>query len=112
MIFRSARLTAQELRRATGWELRSEGLCRADRCVPFAAGSTASIDLSEVARALRMPIVEEPRAGAWALGPEVGGAAVETAALPEIELPDLEGRPFRLASLRGTKVLLVGWASW
>jgi len=112
VIFRSSRLTAGELRRATGWELTTEGLCRADRCVPFAATSTESIELAEVARALGMPLVEEPRAGLWALGPEAGGKTLETATLPEIELPDLDGRPFRLSSLRGTNVLLIAWASW
>lgn len=112
MIFRSSRVTAAELERATGWELKPEGLCRDERCVPFAVGSVGAIELSAVSRALGMPLVAEPRAGLWALGPEAGGKALATAALPDIELPDLEGRPFRLSSLRGQKVLLVAWASW
>jgi len=112
VIFRSSRVTAAELERATGWQLKPEGLCRDDRCVPFAVASPDAMELSEVARALGMPLVAEPRAGLWALGPEAGGRALATATLPEIELPDLEGRVFRLSSLRGTKVLLVAWASW
>jgi peroxiredoxin len=35
-----------------------------------------------------------------------------TAVAPELELPDADGNPFRLSSLRGQKVLLVAWASW
>jgi hypothetical protein len=27
-------------------------------------------------------------------------------------LPDIDGQPFSLESLRGQKVLLVAWASW
>jgi hypothetical protein len=112
VIFRTARVSAAELERVTGWELKPEGLCRGERCVPFAGGSTDAIDLADVARALGMPLVEERRAGLWALGPEAGGKALASAALPDIELPDLDGRPFRFASLRGRKALIVAWASW
>ena len=35
-----------------------------------------------------------------------------TAVAPDLELPDFDGNPFRLSSLRGQKVLLVAWASW
>jgi hypothetical protein len=112
VIFRSARVPAAELARVTGWELKPEGLCRADRCVPVTGASPDAIDLSDVARALGMPLVEEPRAGLWALGPEAGGKALATATFPDIELPDVDGRPFRFSSLRGRKTLLVAWASW
>ena len=101
-----------ELERATGWELKPEGLCQGERCVPFAIASPDAIDLVDVARTLGMPLVEDRRFGLWALGPEASGKALATATLPELALPDLEGREFRLSSLRGTKVLLVAWASW
>jgi hypothetical protein len=112
MIFRSSRIVAAELRHATGWELKPEGLCRDERCVPFATASKDTIELADVAHALGMPLVEEPRAGLWALGPEAGGKSLATATLPDIELPDLDGRPFRFSSLRGRKALIVAWASW
>lgn len=113
MIFRAARVSAAELARATGWQLKPEGLCQMERCVPFGAvGSSETLDLADVARALGMPLVEEPRFSLWALGPEAGGKALATARLPDIELPDLDGRPFRLSSLLGQKVFLLAWASW
>ena len=112
MIFRSAQVSAVELERATGWALKPEGLCRDDRCVPFRHDAGAGIVLADAARALDMPLVADEAAMVWALGPEAGGKALDTAVLPEIELPDVDGRLFRLASLRGQKVLLVAWASW
>lgn len=112
MIFGSARVSADELARKTGWALKPEGLCRGERCVPFQAASADAIELAEVSQALGMPLVAERRAGLWALGLEAGGKALATAVLPDIELPDADGRPFRISSLRGTKVLLVAWASW
>ena len=44
--------------------------------------------------------------------PESGGSALASAELPDIVLPDLGGRDFELRSLRGTKVIMVAWASW
>ena len=110
-LFEAPRVSAAELERASGWVVKPEGLCRDERCIPFAS-SGGDIALSDVAAALDAPLVAEPRFGLWALGPEIGGQALATAAFPDITLPDLEGRPFRLASLRGQKVLLVAWASW
>jgi peroxiredoxin len=52
--------------------------------------------------------------GVWSLGPEsrVSGHALTTAEAPELELPDLNGNPFRLDTLRGQKVVIAAWASW
>jgi hypothetical protein len=35
-----------------------------------------------------------------------------TAEAPDLVLPDRDGNPFALSSLRGHKVALVAWASW
>ena len=105
-------MTSAELRQRTGWELRPEGLCKADRCVPVPARPGERIDVRVLAAQLEMELVEDPEHGLWALGPESGGHALASAELPDITLPDRHGTPFSLRSLRGTKVLLVMWASW
>ncbi len=112
MIFRSARVPPGELEQQTGWSLKPEGLCREDRCVPFIASDAASLDLAAVGAALGMPLVHDERHALWAFGAEAGGRALVTATAPDLELPDANGVPFRLSSLRGQKVLLVAWASW
>jgi hypothetical protein len=112
VIFRSLAVSAGELERATGWHLTPEGLCRDDVCVPFVAPDANAIDLAAAARALGRPLVHDERHGLWALGSEAGGRALTSATAPDLELPDVDGRPFRLSSLRGQKVLLVAWASW
>ena len=111
MLFRTAVVTADELARVTGWHVRPEGLCREDRCVPFASADDA-VDLAAVARAIGAPLVHDADHGLWALGAEAGGRALTSATAPELVLPDVDGKPFRLSSLRGQKVLLVAWASW
>ena len=102
-------MTPEELRERTGWEIKPEGACKADRCVPFPDGP---VDVRVLAERLGMALVHDEAHGLWALGPESGGRALLSAELPEISLPDRHGDPFSISSLRGTKVLLVAWASW
>ena len=102
----------EELGARTGWELKPEGLCKADRCVPLPETRGDLIDVRVLAERLGMALVHDEAHGLWALGPESGGRALLSAELPEISLPDRHGDPFSLSSLRGTKVLLVAWASW
>jgi hypothetical protein len=101
-----------ELALRTGWEIKPEGACKADRCVPLPESGTTNVDVRVLAKRLGMALVRDEQHGFWALGPESGGHTLLSAELPEIELPDRHGRPFSLRSLRGTKVLLVAWASW
>jgi len=70
------------------------------------------VELAVAADALAMPLVHDAAHGLWALGAEAGGRALHSAVAPQLELPDYGGGSFRLSSMRGTKVLLVAWASW
>lgn len=112
MIFTASHVPIDEFARATGWRPKPEGLCRGERCVPFRSADPAVVELAGVAAALAMPLVHDAEHGLWALGAEGGGRALKSAVAPELELPDFRGGTFRLSSLRGTKVLLVAWASW
>ena len=97
-----------DLERRTGWTVKPEGACRGEVCVPL----PAPFDVTELATRLRMALVADERHELWALGPESGGHALASARLPEIVLPDRDGRDFELRSLRGTKVIMIAWASW
>jgi len=110
-VFESLSVDATSFERLTGWSMKPEGLCRGERCVPLAAGN-GRVDVRLFAERSSSALVHDAENGLWALGPESGGRALASASLPEIELPRVDGNPFRLSSLRGTKVLLVAWASW
>jgi hypothetical protein len=114
MILESLDVRREDWEKATGWRLKPQGACRGDSCVPLdgpAQGDT--VDAAALAERLGMPLVSDDRRGLWALGPAtVTGRALVAAAAPDLELPDLEGRPFRLSRLRGQKVVMVAWASW
>jgi hypothetical protein len=108
-------MTAAELERATGWEIKPEGACKGDVCVPLPGMDTAAgtrIDVRDFAERLAMPVAYDEGHGLWALGPESGGRVLASATLPDLQLPDFDGETFDLASLRGGKVLLIAWASW
>lgn len=100
----------------TGWDVKPQGACRGEVCVPLppeVRTSDGRIDVRVAAERLRMPLLHDEAHGVWALGPAtVGGRALDTAVAPDVELPDVDGNPFRLSSLHGRKVLLVAWASW
>ena len=114
MILDRLDLTPDELERGTGWELKPEGLCKDERCVPLPvdAGPDGRLDVKVVAERLGMPLVHDERHDVWALGPESRDHVLASAELPPVVLADVDGRPFDLASLRGEKVLIAAWASW
>jgi hypothetical protein len=104
-------LGPDEFAAATGWEIKPEGACKADVCVPLAPES--GFDPLATAESLGMAVVADETAGLWAFGPEsLGSRALVSAEAPELVLPDLRGNEFRLSSLRGQKVLLVAWAPY
>jgi hypothetical protein len=112
MILNRLEITAEELERRSGWKLEPEGACKGDRCVPLTTTAAGLLDAGVISERLGMALVHDPEHGMWALGPESEGHALASAELPEITLPDRHGKPFSLAVLHGTKILLVAWASW
>ena len=112
MILTRPEVTADELEQRTGWRLEPEGACKGDRCVPLPLRAEGRLDARVLSERLGMALVHDPGHDLWALGPESEGRALESAELPDITLPDRAGERFSVRSLRGTKVLLVAWASW
>lgn len=112
MILQSLEIDASELERRTGWAIKPEGACKDDRCVPLPSPSGGAIDAQVLATRLGMPLIHDEETGLWCLGPEASGRALTSATTPAMAFPDLNDELFHLGSLRGTKVLLVAWASW
>lgn len=93
--------------RGLGWDLRPEGLCRSDVCVPLRDRSS----VRALTAALRRPLIEDPKHNLLAIGPESGRALVSARA-PELTLPAWGGGDFTLGSLLGQKVVIIAWAPW
>ena len=114
MILDTMELSAEQLHDRTGWELKPEGACKGERCVPMddLHRSGDRIDVADFAVRLGMPVARDDKHGLWALGPESGGRVLDSARFPDVVLSDFDGHPFDLAALRGRKLLLVAWASY
>ena len=111
MILESLDIDADRFAAETGWAIKPEGACKGDVCVPL--DQSAGFQLTSTAERLRMALVRDDKAGLWALGPEsLGDRALVSAVAPELVLNDLNGKEFRLSSLRGKKVVIVSWAPY
>ena len=112
------RIAADALRDALGWELKPQGLCRGDVCVPVrdraSLVSARGVDLAAFAEQIGVPLALDAEAGAAALGVAHRDrlSALDGALAPDFRLPDLAGRMHTLSEHRGKKALLIAYASW
>lgn len=110
MLVGSLDIDASTFAAGTGWEIKPEGACKGEVCVPLGGGD---FDVAVAAERLGMAIVADEPRGRFAIGPEsVGDRALTTAEAPELVLDDIDGNEFRLSSLHGQKVLIVSWAPY
>lgn len=105
-----------DLPRVNGFELKPEGACRADICIPVSPNLTRGrhFNVTAFARRVGQPVVADREARVWSFGemPVLRGALLSSRAAPDVAVPDRKGRTVRLSDFRGKKVLLVTWASW
>ena len=114
MILEKPEVAPADLQRRTGWEIRPEGACKGDLCVPLPGSGDGVLDAQMLSDRLGMVLVHDSKHDLWALGPDSGPGrrALLSAELPDITLPDRQGKDFSLRSLRGTKIFMLAWASW
>ena len=112
-------IPATALPAATDWELKPEGLCRDDVCVPVPDPAAIRhgddmLDLAAIAQVLDRPAVIDERAGLVAIGQPSSSrrAALRDRTAPDFSLHDLNDVPHTLAGWTGKKRLLVAFSSW
>ena len=115
-------LSNVELSSVSGWELKPEGACMGDLCIPlppahapdFVRDSGREFNLAALARHLGQAVVHDDKHDVWYFGETAATrrATLATLEAPDFELPDLNGKLHRLSDYRGKKVLLAAWASW
>jgi hypothetical protein len=111
-----------DLRASTGWEIRPEGACAGDVCVPIPRGREpeflrqggTQVNLAALAGLLGQPIARDLVHAVWMFGEAAPAraSALRSLEAPDFTLPDLDGRLHSLSDFRGRKVFLVTWASW
>ncbi len=100
-----------------GWELKEEGLCRDDACIPTdaeAIGVGDGVDLVAAAAAVGRPALIDESTGAVALGAPAldRSAALKDRVAPNFTLTDISGVDRSLSDYAGKKRLLVAFSSW
>lgn len=96
---------------ATGWELKPQGLCRGEVCLP--AQLTAPVELAALAAALHRPVAVEVLADrvVAAFGAAAGATVQPGDRAPDLSLPDVTGAPTAVTRT-GRKTALVAWSTW
>jgi hypothetical protein len=115
---------AADLPRVNGFELKPQGACREDLCIPVKREGEGALvvkrrgqtrfNLTGFARKLGQAFVHDAENRAWSFGeiPVLRASFLQGAIAPDFALPDRKGKTVRLSDFRGKKVLLLTWASW
>ena len=113
-----------ELGRVNGFELKPEGACIDDICVPVRQDVDSDIfvtrqgtqwfNVSELADRLNQPMVVDSDNGVWSFGaiPARRSSFLNKAVAPDFSLPDVNGNTIKLSDFKGKKIMLLTWASW
>ena len=113
-----------DLTRVNGFELKPEGACIDDICVPIRQDADSDIfvrrdgaswfNVTELADRLHQPYVADHEAGVWSFGaiPVRRAMFIESGRAPDFTLDDRGGNPVRLSDFKGKKIMLLTWASW
>ncbi|MBZ5533759.1 MAG: redoxin domain-containing protein [Acidobacteriia bacterium] len=112
-----------DLVRATRFEVKPQGVCRDEICIPlpkarmqeFVRKSSGRewFNLTAFAQLTHQAVAHDAAASVWYFG--LRSDQQQTLAslqAPDFTLPDINGKPHSLSDFRGKKVLLVTWASW
>ena len=116
-------ITKVDLKRATGFELKAQGVCRNELCFPLPKSREQELvrknkgktwfNLVAFARLVHQPVAHDEALATWYFGlrsdQRQGLSSLEA---PDFTLPDINGKIHSLSDFRGKKVLLLTWASW
>jgi hypothetical protein len=116
-------ITTADLKRATRFEVKPQGVCRDELCFPLPKARQQEFvhkdadrswfNITAFAALVHQPVAHDATLETWYFGlrsdqrQQLSGLQA-----PDFTLPDLQGKPHRLSDFRGKKILLVTWASW
>jgi hypothetical protein len=109
-----------ELKAVSGWELKPEGVCKDEVCVPVPDARRPALirneefSLTEFARLIAQPVAHDEKSRVWYFGPPAWEwkSRLASRVAPDFTLPDLSGHLHTLSELKGKKVFLLFWATW
>ena len=113
-------ISPEDLPRVNGFELKPQGACYADMCVPMnehllvEQGGKQWFDLAAFADLLGQPYVVDKDANVWSFAeiPARSESMMVDGMAPDFEVTDRAGKVIRMTDLKGKKALIVTWSSW
>ncbi len=110
----------EDLVRVNGFELKPEGACFEDLCIPMKAHLLVQrngrqwFDLTAFADLLGQPYVADKETAVWSFAeiPAKREGMMVNAMAPDFEVKDRQGNVVRMADFKGKKTLVVTWSSW
>jgi len=109
-----------DLHRVNGFELKPEGACYQDMCIPMndrllvEQDGRQWFDLTAFADLLEQPYVADAEERVWSFAeiPAKRENMMVNAIAPVFEVTDREGKVVRMEDFAGKKALIVTWSSW
>jgi hypothetical protein len=105
---------SKDLPRINEFEVKPQGACRADVCIPLSKSLKEGnwFNLTGFARKIGETVVAEQ--GVYSFGeiPVLRGGFYNSRIAPDFAVPDRKGKVVHLSDFRGKKTLVITWASW
>lgn len=116
-------ITTGDLKRATRFEVKPQGVCRNELCFPLPKSrqqeflhkepGTRWFNMSAFAALVHQPVAHDAALETWYFGLRADQRqGLSSLQAPDFTLPDINGKPHSLSDFRGKKIFLVTWASW
>jgi hypothetical protein len=105
---------SKDLPRINEFEVKSQGACRADVCIPLSKTLKNGewFNLTGFAHKVGETVVSDRNVYSFGEIPVLRGGFYNSRIAPDFAVPDRKGKVVHLSDFRGKKTLVITWASW
>ncbi len=105
---------SKDLPRINEFEVKPQGACRADICIPLSKTLKNGdwFNLTGFAGKIGETVVADQNVYSFGEIPVLRGGFYNSRIAPDFAVPDRKGRVVHLSDFRGKKTLVITWASW
>ena len=105
---------SKDLPRVNEFEVKPQGACRADICIPLSKTLKNGdwFNLTGFARKIGETVVADQNVYSFGEIPVLRGGFYNSRVAPDFAVPDRKGKVVHLSDFRGKKALVITWASW
>ncbi len=114
MIDQNLWVRSKDLPRINEFEVKPQGACRADVCIPLSKTLKSGdwFNLTGFAKKIGETVVSDQNIYSFGEIPVLRGGFYNSRIAPDFAVPDRKGKVVHLSDFRGKKTLVITWASW